>query len=209
MMTQRVFVPLLTAVVFVAGYGARAWTERGGPVPPPPAGLANEYARAPSAPGAKAAAQLDRAKLVAEIEKMRPQIVAYSAQVAEISTEFDREFALVLATPEQKEKFAGNQKKSAEHDAKKKADTTPLSDEDIQRERDRPLSSIYWMVTVTPRLESLTKDYALDAEQQAKVRALLALRRNKFTALLDSTPHPSIRLSRLAPLVERVVVPAK
>ena len=208
-MTQRVFVPLLTAVVFLSGYGARVWTERGGPVPPPPAGLANEYARAPSAPGSKAAAQLDRAKLVAEIEKMRPQIVAYSAQVAEIYAEFDREFAQVLVTPEQREKFAANQKKAAEHDAKKKADTTPLSDEDIQRERDRPLSSIYWMVTVTSRLESLTKEYNLDDAQQSKVRALLALRRNKFTALLDSTPHPSIRLSRLAPLVERVAAPAK
>ena len=64
-------------------------------------------------------------------------------------------------------------------------------------------------VTVTPRLESLTKDYGLDAAQQSSTRALLSLRRSKFIALYDGTPRPSIRLSRLAPLIERVGAPAK
>jgi hypothetical protein len=45
--------------------------------------------------------------------------------------------------------------------------------------------------------------------QQTKTRALLSLRRNQFIALLDSTAHPTIRLSRLAPLVQRVATPAK
>ena len=89
------------------------------------------------------------------------------------------------------------------------ADRAPLSDEDIQRAKERPLTWIYWQVTVTPTLESLTKDYKLDADQQTSARALLALRRNKFLALYDSTPHPSVRLSRLAPLIERVKTPAK
>jgi hypothetical protein len=35
------------------------------------------------------------------------------------------------------------------------------------------------------------------------------LRRNRFLALFDSTPHPNVRLSRLAPLLERVTAPAK
>jgi hypothetical protein len=38
---------------------------------------------------------------------------------------------------------------------------------------------------------------------------LLTLRRNKFFRLYDATTHPSIRLSRLAPLIERVGAPAK
>ena len=59
----------------------------------------------------------------------------------------------------------------------------------------------------SPYLEMLTREYALDAMQQAEVRALLTLRRNKFTALFDATPHPSIRLSRLVPLLERVIPP--
>ena len=189
-MTQRLFVALLTVAVFLAGYGARVWTEPRQSVPPAPAALAKEYARE-KAPVAdkKNERQLDRAKLVAEIQKLRPQIEAYTGQVQEIDNEFDREFALVL-NPEQREKYAANKKKWAERDAKKLADRTPLSDEDIQRAKDRPLTTIYWQVTVTPMLENLTKEYKLDATQQTSVRALLALRRNKFIALFDSTPHP-------------------
>jgi hypothetical protein len=54
----------------------------------------------------------------------------------------------------------------------------------------------------------LTRDYGLDETQQAAARSLLTLRRSKFLALFDSTPHLSIRLSGLAPLIERVAAPA-
>lgn len=206
-MTQRLFVALLTVGVFLAGYGARVWTEPRQSVPPAPAALAKQYARDPSAAtDKKTDRQLDRAKLVAEIQKLRPQIEAYSTQVDEINAEFDREFTLLL-NPEQREKFVATRKKWADRDAKKISERSPLSDEDIQRAKDRPLTWIYWQVTVTPMLENLTKDYKLDATQQSGVRALLTLRRNKFLALFDSTPHPSIRLSRLVPLIERVSAP--
>lgn len=208
-MTQRVFVAILTVAVFIAGYGARVWTEPRQSVPPAPAALATEYARAKAPASDKKNDQhLDRAKLVADLQKLRPQIDAYSAHVDEINAEFDREFALLL-NPEQREKFIATKKKWVERDAKKIADRAPLTDEDIQRAKDRPLTSIYWQVTVTPMLENLAKDYKLDAAQQSSTRALLALRRNKFIALFDSTPHPSIRLSRLVPLLERVSAPAK
>jgi hypothetical protein len=212
-MTQRVFVALLTVAIFAAGYGARMATERDQSVPPPPAALAQEYASArPASPGGKGdgktKGEVDRAKLLADIQKLRPQIEAYTAQVQEIEMEFDREFVLLL-NPAQREKFAANQKRRAEGDARRLADRSPLSDEDIQRAKERPLTWIYWQVTVTPRLEMATKEYSLDAAQQTAVRALLALRRNKFIALFDSTPHPSIRLSRLLPAIERVAVPAK
>ncbi len=206
-MTQRIIVSLLTVVIFLAGYGARVWTEPRQPVPPAPAALAQEYAAQPvPANGNKTKSQLDRAKLVAEIEKLRPQIAAYSTQVDEINSEFDRG-CLKILNPQQQEKFFANQKKRNERDAKRLAGRDPLTDEDIQKAQDRPLTSIYWMVTVTPFLDMLTKEYGLDAMQQAEVRALLALRRNKFTALFDATPHPSIRLSRLVPLLERVMPP--
>ena len=205
-MTQRVFVALLTVVIFLAGYAARVWTEPRQIVPPAPAALAKEYTRGVA--DKKGDHQLDRAKLLAEIQKLRPQIEAYSTQVDEIMAEFDREFAQLL-NPAQREKFVANQKKRAERDAKRLADRSPLSDEEIQRAKDRPLTSIYWNVVVIPHLEFMTKEYSLDPAQQNQVRTLLALRRNKFVALLDSTPHPSIRLSRLAPLIERVSTPAK
>jgi hypothetical protein len=206
-MTQRLIVALLTVAVFLAGYGARIWTEPREPVPPVPAALKHDYVGAEKG-DSKSKRQLDRAKLVADIEKLRPQILAYTARVDEINAEFDREFVQLL-TPVQREKYAVNQKKRFERDAKRLADRTPLSDEDIQREKEGSLTSIYWMVTVNPRLEWATKEYGLDAAQQTTARSLLSLRRTKFLALFDATPHPSIRLSRLAPLIERVAAPAK
>ena len=96
-MTQRVFVALLTVAVFVAGYAARIWTEPRALIPPAPAALAKEYARTDSTGSDKKNdRQLDRAKLLAEIQKLRPQIEAYSTQADEIYAEFDREFAQLL-----------------------------------------------------------------------------------------------------------------
>jgi hypothetical protein len=209
-MTQRTFIALLTVVMFAAGYGVRMLSDDGQHVPPPPPALASEFAGATPARDGKAKPEIDRAKLVGEIEKNRQQIEAYRAQVDEIFAEFDREF-LKLLTPQQAEKFAANQKRWAERAAKKKADTNakPLSDDDIMRARETPLMDVYWMVTVTPRLGMLTHEYNLDEAQLAGTRALLTLRRNRFVALLDGTPHPSIRLSRLAPMIERVAPPAK
>jgi len=206
-MTQRLIVALLTVAVFLAGFGARIWTEPRQPVPPVPAALKQDYVLSQKA-DSKSKRQLDRAKLVADIEKLRPQIIAYTARVDEISTEFEREF-LQLLTPAQREKFAAYLKRKADRDAKRLAERTPLSDEDIERAQDSALTSIYWMVTVNPRLEWLTKEFGLDAAQQTTTRSLLALRRNKFIALFDATPHPSIRLSRLAPQIERVAAPPK
>ena len=204
-MTQRLFVALLTVGVFLAGYFARVWTEPQPSVPPAPASLAKEYSRTESGASSK---KVDRAKLIAEIQKLRPHIDAYSAQMDEINAELDRGFAQIL-TPQQREKFQANQKKKAERDAKKLADRSPLSDEDIQRAKERPLTSIYFNVVVTPHLEWHTKEYSLDAAQQTTFRSLLVLRRNKFIALLDSTQHPSIRLSKLVPLIERLEQPSK
>ncbi len=206
-MTQRVFLALLTIGVFAAGYAVRTLTEQGGSVPPPPAVLNREYAPGAGPPVTeKGKRELDRAKLVAEIQKLRPQIDAFSTQVDEIQSEFDREFNALL-NPKQLEKRQSYMKRRAERESRRLADRDPLSDEEIQRERERPFD-IYWLVTVTPLLDRLTKEYELDAAQQNATRALLALRRNKFIALFDATPHPSIRLSRLAPLLERVAGPA-
>lgn len=208
-MNQRIFVALLTVGVFIAGYLARGWTEPRQSVPPAPAALAQEFARpAVSAADKTNERQLDRAKLVAEIQKLRPQIESYSTQMQEIDGEFEREFLQVLS-PAQREKFLSSQKKWAERDAKRAAKRELLTNEEIQREQERSMTYVYWKITVTPRLEMLTREYGLDANQQNATRALLVLRRNKFIALFDSTPHVSIRLSRLAPLIERVVAPAK
>lgn len=207
-MTQRVFVGLLTVGVFLAGYFTRALTDRAQPVPPPPAALARELApAAPTKAEGRSRNEVDRAKLLADIQKLRPQIDAYIAQVHEIEAEFDREFNAIL-NPKQLEKRHAYLKRRAEQEAKRIALREPLSDEAIQRERERPLTDIYWMITVSPRLERLIKEYELSEEQQSKARALLSARRNRFIALFEATPHPSLRLTRLAPMMERVGAPA-
>src|SRR5688572_30544456 len=158
-MTQRLFVGLLTVVVFLGGYFTRAFTTRTEPVPPPPAALARELAPGtPSKSGGKVRHHVvNRAEVLADIQKLRPQIDAYIAQVQEIEAEFDREFTAVL-NPKQREKRAAYLKRRAEQEAKRIADREPLSDEAIARERERPLTDIYWMITVTPRLERLIKE---------------------------------------------------
>lgn len=206
-MTQRFFVAILTVVVFAAGYGTRALTDREKPVPAPPAELVREMQRASSEANPKPGDISERTKLVEEIQKLKPQIDAYTAHVQEIYAEFDKEFALLL-TPSQREKFAVNQKKRADAITRRITDRRVLSDEELIRERDRPLTDIYRMCTVTPSLEWMTKEYGLDSAQQVATRQLLSIRRNKFVALFDATPHPSIRLSRLASMIERVQGPA-
>lgn len=208
-MTQRVFVGILTIVVFLAGYVTRGLVNRGQAIPPPPQAFANELAAANPVDKDKQAAERakERAKLVADLEKYRQQIAAYRTQVDEIYAEFDREFVQIL-NPKQREKHAANHKKWAEIEAKRKADTTPLSDDDINRARQQASTDVYFMVTVPQRLERLTKEYELDSAQQASARALLTLRRTKFIALLDATEHASVRLARLAPMIERVAASA-
>lgn len=202
-MTQRLFVALLTVIVFMAGYSARMWTDRGARVQPPPEAFAREYTPQSGSANQKKPEPLDRAKIVAEIEKLRPQIEAYVAQVQEIENEFEREFVLIL-TPAQKDKYAANQKKFAEDRAKHLVKSTPLSDEEIRSARERPLTNIYFKITVTSALNGLTKEFGLDAAQQASTRTLLSQKRNKYISLFDATPHPSIRLSRLLDSLQRV-----
>ena len=201
-MIQRVFVALLTVAVFLAGYAVRGWADRKHPVPPPPAVVAQEYGLR-NAKGQDAKRRYDPAKLVVEIQKNLPQIEAFRAQVEDIEAGYEREL-LDVFNAEQREKYLANKKRAAERGAKKVASSEPLTDEDIYRERESPLANAYFKVAITYRLEELTRVYKLDAPQQTSVRALLTLRRDKYLALYDTAPHPTVRLSRLAPLIERV-----
>jgi hypothetical protein len=53
-------------------------------------------------------------------------------------------------------------------------------------------------------LERMTNELKLDDTQREKVRDLLRVRREKFVELVDSAPPPSLMLSRLAPLAQRM-----
>ena len=80
----------------------------------------------------------------------------------------------------------------------------PLTDDEIDQLRQRSLYGVLWNVAPSMKQDSLIKDLKLDAAQQAKTLDLLRLRREKFIAIVDSLPPPSILLSRLAPAAQRL-----
>ncbi len=222
-MKRALVISGLTVVVFAIGYIAGLRTERTRPVPAPPATLMGEFtskaatvpatatAAKPSGPqAAPARSPQNRAQLVAEIERLRPQIDSYRQRLDQIDAEFDGQLAAML-TSEQRTHYAAGQKRRAERMAKGLAEVAtgvkPLTDDEIDQLRQRSLSGVLWMVAPTMKHDSLVKELKLDAEQQTKARELLKQRREKFLAIVDSTPPPSILLSRLAPAVQRLATP--
>jgi hypothetical protein len=213
-MKQRLLIALLTMLVFGAGFAARMWTEGEVAVPPAPT-LGSEFVRPPATAAEKKAAArpgYDRAKLIAEIEALRPQIDAYRARVDAIDAEYEQGFAGLLTADQRKiydVKQAEWQKKKADRESRAAAGPPPppLTDEDIARLRQRPFESAFYKISFSGRLDQVTKDYSLDAKQQQAVRDLLLSRRDKFLALIDSTPPPTIRLTALVSSVQRLTEP--
>jgi hypothetical protein len=214
-MKQRLLIALLTILVFGAGFAARMWTEGEVAVPPAPT-LGSEFVRPPAnAAEKKAAARpgYDRTKLIAEIEEVRPQIDAYRARVDGIDAEYEQGFTSLLNADQRKiyeAKQAEWQKKKADRESRAAAapPPPPLTDEDIARLRQRPFESAFYKISFSGRLDQATKDYSLDPKQQQAVRDLLRARRDKFIALIDSTPPPTIRLTALVTSVQRLAEPA-
>jgi hypothetical protein len=215
-MTSRVFIPLLTIVVFGAGYGARIWTEHlRCPVPPPPALLTELSTSAPTAKVSSKTTVPERpanaAKLAAEIERLRPSIEEFRKRIEEMDGEMDQQL-IALLKPEQLPKWEKLLKRRVEYTQKEEAGIVgdgPLTSEQIASLQQRPLYKLLAVVVVPQRLEWLTNDLKLDQEQKEKARGILLQRRDKFLALVDSSPPPSLTLSRLAPLAQRLGEPKK
>ena len=215
-MKQRLVIALLAALCFGAGFGARMWTEDDGPaVPPPSAVLGSEFATTGSA---KAEArnrsqsrgashgEVNRNRLAGDIQRLRPQIDAYCKRLEEIDREFDRD-VVALLTAEQREKFAARQKRLAERRAKdeaRDADTAPLTDEQLFQLQQRPLWNVLWSVSIDSRFDRLNKELKLDDQQAVRVKALYRERREKFIALVDTVPPPTITLSQLATQAQKI-----
>jgi predicted Fe-S protein YdhL (DUF1289 family) len=60
------------------------------------------------------------------------------------------------------------------------------------------------MVVLSRELDEMTRDLKLDDDQRAKLLDLLRQRREKFLALVDQVPSPSVILSRLASQIQRL-----
>lgn len=227
-MKQRLLIALFSALVFGAGFAARMLTEAGPSVPPVPAAIGSEFARAPLPPagsvkegagsivttkaGRNDPSTINRSKLVSEITRYQAEIVTYRQKLEEIEADFVRELTPLL-TAEQRERMAAQQKRFAERRSRGiaalAADSGPISDEQIFRLQQRPLLSVLGEVALSMRFDSLHRELKLTEAQQPKVRELLHVRREKFLALVDATPPPSIMLSRLAPVAQKLATPPK
>jgi len=208
-MKQRFFVAVTTVLVFMAGLAAGIWIERHRPLPPPPLPLGIEFSHGPE--GSHLAwheRPLSRAELIARVQAIRPQLEAYQARMKEIDDAFDRGIDSIL-TPEQRTHRVENLKRRDTMRGWPKEEGPPLTDAEIVNLlRDRPARTILWDVVIPFRLDFLTREYHLDDAQREKVRVLLTERREKILELVDRSPPPSVMLSRLAPLMQRLTAPA-
>lgn len=222
-MKQRLFIASLTVVGFAAGFATRTWTERDPALPPPPVSLMGEFGKVAAAPaspvktppssssGARADQGPNRAKLIADIAHLRPEIDAYRARLDAIDAEYEVELTKLL-TPEQRASRAERQQKRVadrEHRPKDPAADKPLTDDEISKLRERPMLGLAYTFLVPMRVDMTRRELKLDDAQAEKVAALLRARRDKIETLVDSVPPPSIMLSRLAPVAERLSEPKK
>ena len=213
-MTSRVFIASLTVVMFGAGYGARLFTERSRcAVPPPPALLGEltpkqEPAKLKSSTPERPA---NAAKLAAEIERLRPNIEEFRARMEAMDDELDRQ-TLALLRPDQMPLWEKLLKRRVEYRKKEEAGISAdrlLTAEQIASLQQRPLYKLLAVVVVPQKLEWTANDLKLDDGQKEKMREILRVRRDKFLALVDTSPPPSLTLSRLAPLAQQLGEPKK
>ncbi|HTO04205.1 MAG TPA: hypothetical protein VL069_10915 [Opitutus sp.] len=211
-MKSRVLIALLTIAVFGAGYFGRVLVERHRcPVPPPPT-LLGEMSPAKTVSATTSPEHPhDAAKLAAEIERLRPEIEAFRARMEQIDDETDRE-VVALLRPDQLPLWEKMLNRRIEYREKEEAGITGdqlLTASQIASLRQRPLYKLLAVVIVPQKLDWLASDLNLDDEQKEKAREILLKRREKFLALVDSSPPPSLTLSRLAPMAQRLGEPKK
>jgi hypothetical protein len=158
--------------------------------------------------GPQAHPPINRAQLLEQIEKLRPEMESFRTRIAEIYAEFDHDIDTIL-TPDQRATY---EKSYRSHHGLNPppdmvSDAKPLSDEQIDQLMQRPFRTLAFFVVIPMTLERMAADLKLDEAQRAKVKDLLRVRREKFIELVDSAPPPSLLLSRLAPLAQRLAEP--
>lgn len=209
-MNQRLAIALLTIVLLGAGFGAGVWTTRSQcKVPPPPPTLLGELSAKSTPPEAAHVPKASAPNLgwiVPTIERLRPQIEEFRVRLDAIDKEMDRKIDAILR-PDQRELFLELVKKGEIGRARERAEselTTKLTPEEIQEIQQRPLQRLLSIVVVPIRVYWNTKQLKLDDAQKAQLTEILKWRREKFLALIDESPPPSLELSTLVPVAQRL-----
>ena len=207
-MRDRALAILLTLAVFSAGLGAGLWAERHRPLPPPPGSLMGEFGDRPGQGRAQVRREkppINRAELSEQLARLKPEMEAFASRVNEIYQQFDREMEDVLK-PEQRAVYA---KKFRDHRGRSGVpDAGPLTDDQIDQLEQRPFRMLAYFVVIPMTLERMANELKLDEVQRGRVKDLLRVRREKFIELMDNSPPPSLALSRLAPVAQRLSMPA-
>ncbi len=206
-MKQRVLIALLTVAVLGAGFVAGRWAERTScKVPPPPQLLSELSGNKGPAKTEPAAPSPDVAKIAAQLRQLGPEVEKFRLRMLEIDRELDGDIDALLR-PDQREVFHKIVKKYADLRAQEDEEwnlPTPLTAEEVVDLQQKPLHKMLAIVVVPMRLEWNVKDLNLDETQKEQLREVLVKRREKFLALVDSSPPPSLMLSRLAPMARRL-----
>jgi Spy/CpxP family protein refolding chaperone len=200
-MRDRFLAVLLTLVVFATGFVAGLWAERHRPFPPPPGAFMGEFG---ARWGPRPTPSINRAQLAEQIRQLQPQMDAFKERLQQIYADFDRDIDQVL-TPAQKARYdAGFKSHRLPGPQETAPDAPPLSDEQIDQLLQRPFRTMAYFIVIPMTLERMTNELKLDDTQKGKVKDLLRVRREKFVELVDDSAPPSLMLSRLAPVAQRL-----
>lgn len=217
-MNQRATIALMTIVLLGAGYGAGWWTAQSRcKVPPPPPALLGELSPKSASAPAEAAAKKEPGVppgsewMVGTIDKLRPQIEVFREKMDAIDREMDRRIEAILR-PEQLPAFHDLVKGGQEYRAREEAENalpTKLTADEFREVQRRPLYRLLSIVVVPIRVHWNTKQLKLDPAQKEQLTEILKWRREKFFQLIDTSPPPSLELSTLAPMAQRLARPEK
>jgi hypothetical protein len=193
-----------TSCIFAAGVFAGMWIQRTQPLPAPPIGFLGEIRDVPlsSSNSSRNYSQSTDAlpRLAADMEKLKPDILAFKNKLEPIKTEF-REQLDALLTEDQRARLKVLNEQVA-------STTVPDAGGSSAKKPHDGLDSLLPIVIVPSTLERLSAELRLDEGQKAGVQALLLKRRARFLDLVDTTPPPSLQLRRIAPLIPQIAQPS-
>ncbi|MGH7780502.1 MAG: hypothetical protein ACREQR_11805 [Candidatus Binataceae bacterium] len=192
-MSDRLQTIIITVVLFASGLLVGVWTQRTRPFPPPPIPLMGEFA-GPRVLGEfphhhfhhfgrEGAGRMSPDDMRRELAALDPQIKAFQANLANIESDFRRQFNAIL-TPAQKSKF---EEMIARHERHFSDGPMP----GCAGELGTPLVPI---VIYRPLLDRMTDMLALTPGQHDQLETLLVERRTRFLKFVDDNPPPSFHL---------------
>jgi hypothetical protein len=198
-MNKGLIVAFSTLIGFAAGTFAGSWMQRTKPVPAPPTSVLGELRDLPlnaSAPENPDAPPPSGRPLPDEaLRQMVAEIEAFKQKIDPIKTEFRTQLEALL-TPVQRERLKAMSERPP---------PAPGSPTTIDPARDRNyrmyggMDSTITLVVIPFTLARLNEELGLTFAQREAVYQLLLQRREKFLALVDSTPPPSFNLDKIAP----------